>query len=109
MIDYKTFLEIKYQCRHQGLKCSQIADRLGLDERTVEKWLKARQFRPRQGTARSSKLDAFKDAIVRMLETYPYTATQVYQRICEQGFDGRSIPSSKTMCARSDPGAKRHF
>jgi transposase len=89
VIDYKTFLEIKYLHQHRGLKCAQIAEHLCLDDRTVAKWLKARQFQPRQYTARSSKLDAFKDAIVRMLETYPYTATQIYQRICEQGFDGR--------------------
>jgi transposase len=89
MIDYKTFLEIKYLYRHRGLKCSQIAERLGLDERTVGKWLRQDNFRQRQSPVRSSKLDAFKDDIVRMLETHPYSAVQVYQRICDNGYSGR--------------------
>ena len=37
---------------------------------------------------RQSKLDPFKNDIVRMLETHPYTAAQIFQRIREQGFDG---------------------
>jgi len=89
MIDFKTFLEIKYLRQHRGLKCSQIAKELGLNERTVDKWLKAKTFEPRKSTPRESKLDAFKDDIVRMLESHPYTATQIYQRICDDGFDGR--------------------
>lgn len=88
MIDYQTFLKIKYLYEHHGLKCSQIATELKLDERTVGKWLKEKQFRQRQSTPRSSKLDAFKDDIVRLLETHPYSAMQILQRICDDGFDG---------------------
>jgi DNA-binding transcriptional regulator LsrR (DeoR family) len=50
MIDYQTFLKIKYLQQHAGLKCSQIAAKLGLDDRTVGKWLKEKQFRQRQST-----------------------------------------------------------
>lgn len=88
MIDYQTFLKIKYLHEHHGLKCSQIASKLNLDERTVGKWLKEKQFRQRQSTPRSSKLDAFKDDIVRLLETHSYSAMQILQRICDDGFDG---------------------
>jgi transposase len=88
MIDYETFLKIKYLHQHHGLKCSQIAGELSLDERTVFKWLKEKQFRPRKSTQRSSKLDPFKDDIVRMLENYPLSAVQVLQRIRDDGFDG---------------------
>jgi transposase len=88
MIDYNTFQEIQYLHQHHGLNCPQIARKLDLDERTVDKWLKENQFRQRKTTQRSSKLDPFKDDIVRMLETHPYTAAQVFQRIADDGFDG---------------------
>lgn len=37
---------------------------------------------------RPSKLDPFKDSVVRMLESYPYSAKQILQRIKEEGFSG---------------------
>jgi len=48
------------------------------------------QYRPRAGTARArgSKLDPFKGQIVRWLDTHPYTAQQILQRLREMGFDG---------------------
>jgi transposase len=45
-------------------------------------------FQPRTTTHRPSKLDPFKDEIVRMLHNYPFTARQIFQRIQEQGFEG---------------------
>lgn len=82
MIDYKTFLEIKYLHQHRGLKCARIAGKLGLDERTVDNWLKEKRFRQRRPSIRrASLLDPFKDNIIRMLETYPYSAIQIFQRI----------------------------
>jgi transposase len=88
MIDFETFLKIKHLHRHDGLKPSQIADAIGLDDRTVLKWIDENQYRPRKASEKSSKLDAFKDDILRMLETHPYSAAQVLQRIREDGFDG---------------------
>jgi len=37
---------------------------------------------------RSSKLDPFKNDIVRLLERHSYSAVQIYQRIKEEGFGG---------------------
>jgi len=88
MIDYPTFLKIKSLQQQAGLKCSQIAASLGLDERTVARWLDKKHYRPRQSSQRYSKLDAFKDDIVRMLETHPYSAMQILQRIRDDGFNG---------------------
>ena len=88
MIDYNIFLQIKYLHHNQGLKPTQIAEKLNLDERTVAKWLQESQFRQRKATQRSSKLDTFKDDIVRMLETHPYSAVQIWQRITDDGFNG---------------------
>jgi transposase len=88
MIDYPTFLKIKYLHQDQHLKCSQIAKELCLDDRTVAKWLSENQYQKRKPVERSSKLDPFKADIIRMLETYPLSAAQVLQRIREEGFDG---------------------
>ncbi len=88
MIDFETFLKIKYLHRHHGLKCSQIANQIGLDERTVEKWLNENHYRPRKSSQKSSKLDGYKNDILRMLENYPYSAVQVLHKIRENGFDG---------------------
>jgi len=88
MIDFETFLKIKHLHRHDGLKTSQIADELGCDDRTVSKWLNENQYRPRKPSVKGSKLDVFKDDIIRMLEAHPYSAVQVLQRIREDGFDG---------------------
>jgi transposase len=89
MIDYELFRKAKYLKEQEGLTPPQIADALSLDPRTARKWLSQDRFRPRKTTLRQSKLDSFKNDIVRMLETHPYTAAQIYQRIREQGFDGR--------------------
>lgn len=36
----------------------------------------------------SSKLDPYKEDIVSLLEKHPFTATQIYQRIQEEGDEG---------------------
>jgi len=88
MIDYETFAKMKFYKEQDGLKCSQIASELNLDERTVAKWIAQKQYQPRKSPQRASKLDPFKDDIVRMLETHPYSAAQIFQRLVENDFDG---------------------
>jgi len=89
MIDYALYSKIKHLKEHEGLTIAQIASELALDPRTVRKWFKQKQFSPRKTTVRSSKLDPFKNDIIRMLEAHPYTAAQIFQRISQMGFDGR--------------------
>src|SRR5262245_20944288 len=88
MIDYHCFCQIKHLSAHQGLNASQIAKELALDPRTVAYWLAQDHFHPRKPRLYASKLDPFKAQIVRLLERYPYSAAQVFQRLREQGFDG---------------------
>jgi transposase len=87
MINYEIFCKIK-SLREDALTPAHIARELALDPRTVAKWFEEKQFRPRKTGSRPSKLDPFKDDIVRMLEAHQYTATQIYQRIQELGFNG---------------------
>jgi transposase len=88
MIDYHCFCQIKHLHAHQGLNASQIARELALDPRTVASWLAQDHFHPRTPWPRTSKLDPFKAQIARLLERYPYSAAQVFQRLREQGFPG---------------------
>ncbi|MCP3972825.1 MAG: IS21 family transposase, partial [Rhodobacteraceae bacterium] len=88
MIDYDAFCRIKQLAEHERLNATQIADTLGLDVRTVAKWLATEQFRPRSASPRQSKLDPYKTRIQRWLEAHPYTATQVFQRLREAGYHG---------------------
>lgn len=88
MINYETFSRIKYLHEHQGLTATQIARELGHDERTVRRCLAAKQFQPRKSVRRPSILDPFKDTVVKMVESYPYSAQQVFQRLKEEGYSG---------------------
>jgi len=88
MIDYETFARIKHLQEQKGLTATQITRKLGLDERTVRRWLAAKQYLPRKAVVRPGKLDPFKDTVIRMIESYPYTAQQVWQRLREEGFSG---------------------
>jgi transposase len=90
MIDYHRFCQIKDLHARQGLNASQIAKALALDPRTVAYWLAQDHFRLRTPRQYPSKLDPFKAQIVRLLERYPYSAAQVFQRLREQGFNGGS-------------------
>ena len=89
MIDYELYSKINHLRQNEGLTARQIARELSLDVRTILKWLAETRFKPRQGTPRASKLDPFKQDIVRMLEAHPYSAVQIFQSIREQGFTGR--------------------
>ncbi len=89
MLDYETFCKIRDHLGRQSLSVAQTARALGLDVRTVTKWAEVEQFHPRTcNTPRASKLDTFKGQIVRWLDTHPYSAQQIYQRLREAGFDG---------------------
>lgn len=88
MIDYETFCRINHLHEQKGLRATQIARELGLDERTVRRRLEANQFLPRKAVQRTSKLDPFKGSVVRMLESYQYSAKQIFQRVREEGFTG---------------------
>ena len=88
MIDYETFSRIKHLHELKGLSAAQISRELCLDERTVRRRLDAKQFLPRKSVQRPSKLDPFKDTVVKMVECYPYSASQIHQRLREEGFTG---------------------
>ena len=88
MIDYETFAKI-HDCRdRQGLTIAQTARALGLDPKTVAAWGARSRFEPRRSRPRGSVLDAFKPRITRLLDTHPYSAQQIFQRLREEGYRG---------------------
>ena len=88
MIDYETFCRIHDHLEREHLTLAQTARALGLHPQTVAKWAAVKQFRPRVSRPRASRLDPFKGQIVRWLETHPYSAQQILQRLREAGFAG---------------------
>lgn len=88
MINYETYCKIRDYHERERLTIAQIARALGVHAQTVAKWVKRSQFRARQPAPRTSRLDPFKAQIVRLLESHPYSAQQIFQRLREEGFEG---------------------
>jgi hypothetical protein len=118
MINYETYCRIRIYHKEQGLTFSQIGRELGIDPETAAKYSALDTFPRRHATKRTSKLDAFKPAITRWLERHPYSATQIYQRLCaDEGYTGglsivkayvRAVrparrPACRRPCRRSTP------
>ena len=66
----------------------QTARMLGLHPQTVATWLKRVRFEPRHRRPRGSILDTFKPRITRLLDSHPYSAQQILQRLREEGYNG---------------------
>lgn len=92
MIDYQTFCQIRQLRDAAHLTIAQIARQLGLHWQTVAAWEKRPRYKGRQpapARRRASKLDAFKPAIQQLLAAHDYSATQLFTRLQEQGYQGR--------------------
>lgn len=88
MIDYETFCKIHDHHHRQGLTIAQTARALGVHPETVAKWVKRARYEARASVPRASRLDPFKDQVVRLLESHPYSAQQIFQRLQEAGYGG---------------------
>ena len=89
MIDYQTYCQIRLFHKEHGLNFSQIGRELDLDAETVARYARLDTFPRRSPMRRVGKLDPFKGQIMRWLEAHPYSATQIYQRLCsEEGYTG---------------------
>src|SRR5258706_14876639 len=86
VIDYETFCKIHDCHERQGLTIVQTARALGLHPQTVATWLARSRFEPRRSRPRGSVLDPFKPRITRLLDTHPYSAQQIFQRLREEGY-----------------------
>lgn len=108
MINYETYARIKNLHEQKGLNARQIATEIVLDVRTVKRTIAAKQFQARKSANRLSILDPFKDTVVRMMESYQYTAQQVYQKLCDEGFVG-GYTVVKEFVRKIRPNRKKAF
>jgi len=88
VITYETYCQIRLLHDQRKLTATQIAAELQLDLKTVEKWISQETFAPRKSPKRASKLDAFKNQIIALLDRHPYTAQQILQQLEAQGYAG---------------------
>jgi len=89
MIDYQTYCQIRHLFTEKKLGLRQIARELKLGLNTVCKWARRESFKRAPIPRRSSKLDPFKGEIIRLLAQHAYSAQQIFQRLKEQGYQGR--------------------
>ena len=89
MIDYELYCRIK-QAEAAGHSAPQIARALQLHVQTVRRWQAQETYVRSQAAQvpRASKLDVHKPAIARWLETHPFTAMQLWQKVRERGYTG---------------------
>lgn len=87
MIPYALFAQIR-QLQAEGLSARQMARQLHLSRRTVRRWLRREHYQPRATVPRASKLDPWRQEIVRLLHLHPYTAQQLFQQLQPRGYTG---------------------
>lgn len=74
----------------QGLSITAISDKTGFDRKTVRKYLNLTTIpEPRQRAKIDSKLDKYKDYIVKKLQEGPFTAVRLFREIQDMGFTGK--------------------
>lgn len=89
MIDKRTIFEI-HRLKNEGYNDAGIARRLGINRRSVKKYLQNPEqvILPRE--KRASKLDPYRDVIDELLDEQPTVkGSVVYQRLVEAGFSGK--------------------
>jgi transposase len=108
MIDYETFCKIHDHHDRQGLTIAQTARALGMHSETVAKWVKRARYEARAAAPRASRLDPFKDQVVRLLESHPYSTQQIFQRLQEAGYAG-GLTIVKDYVAKVRPARREAF
>ncbi len=109
MISYPTFCRLRQLHDQDGLDVSQIAGELKLHRQTVATWIGRPQYQQRDSPQpRASKLDPFKGTIAHLLSRFDYSASQLHDRLREEGYKGgRSILQEHV--ARVRPRTRQAF
>lgn len=107
MVDYETYCKV-LQLKEEGLRVAQIARTLTIDKRTVRRWLHEKRYHQRSTSPKTSILDPYKSTILQWLEKYPYSSTQILQRLREIGYTG-GITTLRMYVARVRPRKKQAY
>ena len=108
MIDYETYCKIRDHHDRQGLTITQTARALGVHPETVAKWVKRTRYEARAVAPRASRLDPFKEQVVRLIESHPYSTQQIFQRLQEAGY-GAGLTILKDYVAKVRPVRREAF
>jgi len=76
MISYELFLHLRQLLDEAHWKLQAVAWELGLNIKTVRLWAQRVRYERKRRGPRSSKLDPFKNDIVRRLAEHPYSRAQ---------------------------------
>lgn len=107
MVDYQTYCKVLH-LKEQGLRVAQIARTLTIDKRTVRRWLDEKRYHQRSASPKTSILDPYKPTILQWLEKYPYSSTQILQRLREIGYSG-GITTIRMYVAKVRPRKKQAY
>jgi transposase len=88
MISYELFLRLRHLLDQAHWKFQAVARELGLNIKTVRLWAKRIRYERKRRGRRSSKLDPFKNDIVRLLAEHSYSSAQLLLRLREAGYTG---------------------
>ncbi len=108
MIDRDTYHWIHFYITQQKLSAGQTASKLGISESTVRRHLLQTGYEGRKEREIPSVLDGFEQIIGKMLSEHPYTSSQVFQRLKENGYSG-SYSTLKRHVSRVRPPVKKAF
>ncbi|VVB84816.1 Integrase core domain protein [uncultured archaeon] len=89
----------------QGLNITEISNKTGFDRKTVRKYLNLTTIpEPKHRAKRVSKLDNYKNYIIKKLQEGPFTAVRLFREIQEMGFTGKiTIVSDFVTKVRPEP------
>jgi transposase len=73
----------------RGMNQLQIARQLGLDRRTVRRWMRSDGFPERKPGCRISSVEAHAKYLEQRLQNGCHNATQLWRELRERGFDGQ--------------------
>jgi transposase len=85
MARYESVME---QVRN-GLSQAEISRTLGVDRRTIRRWIRARDFPERKPVFRTSSIEEYRPYLDRRWEEGCHNASQLWREMRERGFAGR--------------------
>jgi transposase len=89
MLETEEWLMIR-DLHAQGLNITAISNKTGFDRKTVRKYLNLASIpEPKQRAKKESKLDEYKDYIIKKLHEGPFTAVRLFREIQAMGFAGK--------------------
>jgi transposase len=109
VIDFAQYTQMQHLHQESKLNASQIAEQMSLDAKTVSKWLSRERFEARRSKGRSSKLDPHKATIRSWLEKHPYSAQQIFQRLCDEHSYAGGYTTVKTYVRRVRPRPEKAY